>query len=167
MGLRPVHNTLSLLLCCELSAPAPCGVPPMQSCLSCTDPVWASHRLHLFRHCSSTAPQADTPPTLLPHCQLLPTGCSSNLRLLLQRLSWTSYRHILCCSVGSFMAALGDLLLVVPAPPWALGNFCTAPGAAPTLFLHWPWYLQGCSQLFNPLSSFFVQQFFPLLNLHS
>ena len=148
MGLPSVHNALYLLLCHDLSAPDPCEVPPMQCCLSCTDLAWASHRLQLFRHCPSTAPQAEAPPTLLTHCGLLPTGCSSRLRLLLQRLSMncTSFSHIHCCSVGSSITALGYLLLVVPIGcrgtacssmglSQAVGNFCTAPGAAPALLL--------------------------------
>ena len=88
--------------------------------------------------------------------------------------------HIHCCTMGSSMAAHGDLLHAVPMNcrgkacssmglSGAAGNFCSMPGAPHALLLHWPSCLQGC--LFpishSSLSDAVVQQIAPFLNLLS
>ena len=96
------------------------------------DPAWASHKLILI----GAAP----PPWAFP------TGSSSGPGLFLWGHPWAVAPSglILCCTVGSSVAAQGDLLCVAPTVcggtacssvglSWAARSCCSAPRAPPAL----------------------------------
>lgn len=83
--------------------------------------------------------------------------------------------HIHCCTMGSSMAAGGDLLRTVlmgcggtacsiTGLSWAVGSCCSTPGASSVLLLPWPWCPQGCF-LFSHSSLPAAKQFILVLNL--
>lgn len=94
-----------------------CEVPPMESHPSQTNTVWASCKQHFFKHCSNTIPY-HVAHSSVPHYSSNKSpwaaapgqGCSSKGSAWAVPLS--GYIH--CCITGSFMAAWGDLLCVVP-----------------------------------------------------
>lgn len=134
--------------------------------------------------CSSTGPNVAAPSALLPHQGLLSRGLQIWPRAA---PAWLSMDYSLlwatstaACTMGSSMAAHGDLLCVVPVGyrgivcstvdlSWPARNFCFMPGAPPALLLHRLCRLQGYFSHIShsSFSAAVAHQFFFLLNLLS
>ena len=133
------------------------------------DPAWASHKLILI----GAAP----PP------QAFPTGSSSGPGLFLWGHPWAVAPSglILCCTVGSSVAAQGDLLCVAPTQSlWGHSLLLCGPllGCRELLLSAWstPCFLSALTSVpaklllshsHSSLPAAVAQQFFPFLNLLS
>lgn len=154
-----------LCLCCSF-IPTLFLCPGMRSllwntCMGCSSSRTVLMWVHLpGLHCSSTGPHRWQLPQTSYSTAVVSTSCSSGLGLLQLQPPWG---HIHCCTMGSSMAACGDLLCLMPMGcsgtgcstmglSSAVGSFCSGPGAPPAILLCWPWWLQGCFSF--PPSSF-------------
>jgi len=167
MGLWLVHDTWSLPLLLGHSLPLLHVGPSHGYHPSWTDPVWPSTGCSFPNTAPTWGPMGGSSPsppdalqTDLHGWQLQPRAAPAGFHGL-----QPPPVHIHCCTMGSSMAACGDLLHTVPMGSrgtvcstmglsWAAGIFYSTSGAPPALILHLPHWLQSCSSLCSSLVSF-------------